>query len=166
MTDVRALVVRIPHACGGEPDALDLIRRYDRPETLFYVDPPYVHSTRVRMTNRAYAHEMTDNQHRELATVLHGCRGMIVLSGYHCELYEELFGGWPRIDRDFRTNGNAGRLATESLWLNPATVDALARQEAERRAAELRTAERREAERARRYPLFASNGVTTHEQDD
>lgn len=148
---------RLRGVCIEEMDALDLIRRYDRPETLFYVDPPYVHSTRVRMTNHAYAYEMTDDQHRELAAVLHGCRGMIVLSGYNCELYEDLFGDWQRIDRDFRTNGNAGRLATESIWLNPATVDALARQEAERRAAE-----------CAHLPLFRTNGngVTTHEQDD
>lgn len=110
-------------------DALDLIRKYDQPRAVFYVDPPYVAETRKRWKASAYAHEMTDEQHRELAAVLRGCAGMVVLSGYDGDLYEALYNDWSRIDRDFRTNGNTSEMATESLWLNPATVAALDREE-------------------------------------
>src|SRR5437868_2999246 len=59
----RLLRVQIEHA-----PAVDVIRRYDSEELLIYCDPPYVHDTRG--DNKAYAHEMTDEQHRELASVL------------------------------------------------------------------------------------------------
>lgn len=107
-----------------EMDALNLIRLYDQPRTVFYVDPPYVLSARSRWGGKAYQHEMEDDDHREMAAVLHQCEGMVILSGYDCDLYQELFGNWMRLDRDFRTNGNAVDMATESLWLNPAAVAA------------------------------------------
>ena len=108
-------------------DALEIIRRYDHPRAVFYVDPPYVFDTRSRWSGYAYAHEMTDDQHRELAAVLRDCRGMVILSGYDSELYRELFPEWQRRERAFRTNGNSGRMAVESLWLNPAARAALGR---------------------------------------
>lgn len=114
-------------------DALALIRKYDHDRALFYVDPPYVGDTRHRRLLKAYRYEMTDDDHRELAAVLHDCKGMVILSGYDGELYQELFGDWQRYDREFRTNGNTTTNATESLWLNPATTAALA---AEREARE------------------------------
>lgn len=110
-------------------DALDVIRRYDHPRAVFYVDPPYVAETRKRWKASAYQHEMTDDQHRELAAVLQACAGMVVLSGYDGDLYRELFPDWPRLDREYRTNGNAIGTATESLWLNPAARTALDREQ-------------------------------------
>lgn len=102
-------------------NALSIIKRYDTPETLFYCDPPYVFETRGRWKDKAYSHEMTDEDHRELADALHQVEGMAVLSGYRCELYDELFRTWPRIDKETRVNGPGS--ATESLWLNPAAVE-------------------------------------------
>ncbi|MBE1188923.1 DNA adenine methylase, partial [Escherichia coli] len=50
---------------------LALMEYHDRPNTLHYVDPPYVHSTRstkVRhnATGKSYRYELDDNQHKEL----------------------------------------------------------------------------------------------------
>lgn len=98
-------------------EALAVIERYDAEETLFYVDPPYVASTRGRWAKTAYRHEMTDREHCELARALRGVNGMVVLSGYDCELYAELYGDWVRVSRETRTN-SAGS-ATEMLWLSP-----------------------------------------------
>lgn len=47
---------------------------------------------------------------------------MVALSGYRCELYDDELGEWARYDRSFRVNGSGSRV--ESLWLNPAAVDA------------------------------------------
>lgn len=112
-----------------ESDALEVIRRYDNARAVFYVDPPYVATTRKRWTASAYQHEMTDDQHRQLAETLHACRGMVVLSGYDGPLYQELFGDWRRLERQARTNGNTAETATESLWLNPAAAHALDREQ-------------------------------------
>jgi DNA adenine methylase len=76
-------------------DALGVIRRFDSPETLFYVDPPYVASTRTASTRfRGYRHEMTDEQHVQLADLLKNVQGMVMLSGYTSPLYEMLYSGW------------------------------------------------------------------------
>ena len=69
--------------------AIDLIRLYDSPETLFYCDPPYVHLTRG--DNNSYGYEMTDNDHRELAEVLNTIKGHAAISNYQCELMDELY---------------------------------------------------------------------------
>ena len=80
--------------------ALDVIARYDTPETVFYLDPPYVHS--ARGDSSAYEFEMTDDDHAELAAVLSSIRGRAVLSGYRTPLYDELN------DSNFRTAGASG----------------------------------------------------------
>ncbi|MCP4537710.1 MAG: DNA adenine methylase [Chloroflexi bacterium] len=101
-------------------DALSVIERYDSPETLFYIDPPYPSSTRGRWKNHAYAHEMTDDQHRELATVLRDVRGMVIISSYRCELYDELYTDWQRRDKKTRVNGPGH--AIESVWLSDSAI--------------------------------------------
>ena len=53
--------------------AVEVIQRYDTSETLFYLDPPYVHDTRG--DKHAYYGEMSDAQHVELADLLHGIKG-------------------------------------------------------------------------------------------
>jgi DNA adenine methylase len=51
--------------------AIEVLRRYDGPETLHYVDPPYVYATRnARNAGDTYRYEMTDAEHRELASTL------------------------------------------------------------------------------------------------
>lgn len=105
-------------------DALKLITDLDSPKTLFYVDPPYLGKTR-KDRNR-YAVEMSkDDQHQVLADLLHGLKGLVVLSGYQSSLYEDLFERykWKRIDKE--TNANGGVKKTESLWFSPRTYDLL-----------------------------------------
>jgi DNA adenine methylase len=97
-------------------DALDVIARFDTPDTLFYVDPPYVLSSRAEGRHR-YAHEMTDDQHRALADTLRAVRGTVVLSGYRSALYDTLYAGWPRFDRVVANNGNS--TSTECVWVSP-----------------------------------------------
>ena len=62
--------------------ALDVIRLYDDRSTLFYCDPPYIHGTRG--DDKAYGHEMTDRQHRELAKALNAASGLVAISNYDC----------------------------------------------------------------------------------
>lgn len=100
--------------------AVELVQEHDGPDTLFYVDPPYVEVTRSQTTTgegKGYRHEMADDDHRELAEVLHGVDGMVVLSGYPCDLYDrELYPDWHRVERKALADG--ARERTEVLWLN------------------------------------------------
>lgn len=104
--------------------AIDLIRHLDNSETLFFCDPPYVRSTRTSLNGHgrkdgAYAHEMTDDDHRVLADVLRGISGMAIVSGYACELYDvELYLDWRRVE--LKTVADGGRARTEILWINTA----------------------------------------------
>lgn len=103
--------------------AIEVMRQYDAPDALHYVDPPYLTSVRSAIRyegeRKCYRHEMTDDDHRELATVLHSLRGMVVLSGYRSPLYDELFGDYQRVEKAAHADGAAMR--TECLWLSPAT---------------------------------------------
>lgn len=105
-----------------------LFERHDQAGALFYCDPPYVHDTRSHYHGRrgqaAYRHEMSDDDHRRLADVLRHCAGMVVLSGYPCDLYDvELFPSWERHEREHLADG--ARKRTEVVWLNPACSTAL-----------------------------------------
>ncbi len=56
--------------------------------------------------------------------LLRDLRGMIVISGYPCDLYDvELFPDWQRVQRDAYADGASRR--TEVLWLSPKTTEAL-----------------------------------------
>ncbi len=108
-------------------DALAVMRAHDADDALHYVDPPYVHATRgfdAGGTHRGYRYEMSDDDHRALAAVVRDVRGMVVLSGYACDLYDiELYPDWHRVERPHMADG--ARPRTEVLWLNPAAANAL-----------------------------------------
>jgi DNA adenine methylase len=99
--------------------ALEVIRQQDGPGTLFYLDPPYLHETRV--STDTYRYEMTDGDHREMLAVIKQCRGMVMLSGYRNPLYDRELVGWRR--QDFRIDNKASGAKTkremiESVWMN------------------------------------------------
>lgn len=98
--------------------AIDVIRLYDSPETLFYCDPPYIHETRG--DSKAYLHEMTDNDHRELADVLNSVEGLVAVSNYDCPLMDELFpkSRWHKFSTKPRTNHATKGKRIETLWTN------------------------------------------------
>ncbi len=120
---IPAFVERMQGVIVENLPALAVIRQHQRPDTLFYVDPPYPRSTRrmlVESGKRGYVHEMTDDQHRELAYVLRGLKAMVVISGYACPLYDrELYPDWIRVER--RSLADKSQPRIECLWLSPST---------------------------------------------
>lgn len=104
-----------------EGPATNVIYKFDLPETLFYLDPPYVHSTRA--TTGDYSHEMDEMGHRELlATITHPKRtAKFMLSGYDCALYREFLGSWTRHTFDVPNQASGAKkkeMKTEVLWCN------------------------------------------------
>lgn len=69
--------------------ATEVINLYDSDKTLFYCDPPYIHSTRG--DSKAYGYEMTDKQHEELADILNSVQGKVAISNYDCDLMDNLY---------------------------------------------------------------------------
>lgn len=98
--------------------ALRVLREQDGPRTLHYVDPPYPGET--RRGSNGYKHDLRGRKgHEELAAVLNGLRGMVVLSGYVCPLYDRLFTpaeGW-RCERVRGARDQHNRVREEALWL-------------------------------------------------
>lgn len=98
-------------------DAYQVIRRLDSKTTLFYVDPPYLPSTRT--SSEVYKHEMSQTQHELLLKLLSNIQGYFVLSGYPSDLYDKY--GWHRTDFDAPNNSASGetkRRMVESVWRN------------------------------------------------
>ena len=122
--EIRAFAARLRGVVIECRPAVEIIRQQDDRETLFYCDPPYPIGTRNRgngYNKKDYRHEMTDDDHRQLAEVLRQARGMVVLSGYPCDLYDrELYADWHRVERSSMADG--ARARTEVLWLSPAAV--------------------------------------------
>lgn len=116
-------------------DALKVIRQFDAPHTLFYLDPPYLHVTRSTLSEYGQQ-EMSDQQHVELLQLLLGLKAKVMLSGYPSRLYDQTLAGWQTVDFDLPNNSSFGEnkdRMTERLWCNfkpYAHPDALPRQPA------------------------------------
>ena len=108
--------VEILHA-----DALGSLADLDGPDTLFYLDPPYVRS--VRAPNPLYGeYEMSDGDHRALCRLIRQLEGRVALSGYPNPIYDELLGDWRLVSRAkyiyaHRKPGPRNR-KVEAMWLN------------------------------------------------
>jgi DNA adenine methylase len=100
-------------------DAKEVMTVNDTPETLHFVDPPYVFSARSDKRH-GYRHELTDDDHLALCEFLQSLKGMVVLCGYPNPLYDRL--GWKTVERKALADGAAER--TEVLWMNPAAATA------------------------------------------
>lgn len=91
-----------------------IIPKYDDEHTLFYVDPPYVGREKY------YAGGFSEQDHRELAKLLHDVKGKVVLSYYSDPLVSELYGDWyqEKFDAYKQVVGHEGiETATEELLL-------------------------------------------------
>jgi DNA adenine methylase len=115
---LRITVQRLRGVVIENRDAMVVMCHHDSPDTMHYVDPPYVHETRyLKNKTHAYRHELTDGDHEQLAQGLRQLVGMVVVSGYRCDQYDRLFAGWQRIDGRALADGAKARV--ESLWLSP-----------------------------------------------
>lgn len=97
-----------------------VINQHDGPDTLFYIDPPYVHSTRNKDGGGRYANEMSDKDHEDLAAQLHQVEGMVLISGYDSDLYNDLYCGWKKVTKKSYASSQQGQVERiECLWISP-----------------------------------------------
>lgn len=113
---VAALTERLRGVVIENRDALSVMSLHDGLNTLHYLDPPYVHATRYSSKKKVYAQEMDDSAHREMVRHAQSMQGMVAISGYRCELYDDLLSSWRRVDFEVLADGAKPR--TESLWMN------------------------------------------------
>lgn len=99
--------------------AASLVPKYNDSNTLIYLDPPYVKTTRT--SKSVYDCEMTDEEHRQLATAVLASTAKIIVSGYDCPLYKELYKGWRVVKKEVPNNSGQGKKKqrrVECIWLN------------------------------------------------
>lgn len=125
---IAAFTERLQGVTIERKPALRLIEQYDKENVLIYADPPYVGTERnMSHPSCRYQYDMTEQDHRDLAAVLRASKSMVVLSGYPSLLYDELFPDWKMVTCQARIEH--GQIRTEALWLNPACVAALEREQ-------------------------------------
>jgi DNA adenine methylase len=98
-------------------DAMQVIDAQDSPDTLFFVDPPYLASTR-NMSAR-YHHEMDDAAHTRLLERLRTIQGTAMVAGYPSDLYDRILTGWTRLEKEHYARAMGVRKSMEVLWITP-----------------------------------------------
>lgn len=95
-------------------DALHLIERYNTPDALIYLDPPYVRS--ARKSGKLYRHEMDDQQQVRMLEIITQSKAKIILSGYRNEIYDKWLSGWETDSTMSQTTST--EMAEEVIWMN------------------------------------------------
>ena len=74
-------------------DAFTVLKKFATcDDTLVYLDPPYLHSTRV--SKKAYLHEFASEDHERLLKLIKTLPAKIFISGYNSDLYQDYLKGW------------------------------------------------------------------------
>ena len=75
-------------------DFREIIKRYDSPDTCFMVDAPY------RGREALYKGDFSDQDHIELAEMLHSIKGKALVTYYHDPLIDSLYKDWNMVEVD------------------------------------------------------------------
>lgn len=117
---------RLQNTCLERADGVDLIPRWDLPETVIYIDPPYIGPGRKHLRH-GYAHDVTEALWPRLVDALLGIEhAAVILSGYPNEEVGRL--GWRTVELkalrnvQARAGGSLPRVP-ETLWLSPAVPE-------------------------------------------
>lgn len=93
--------------------AVELMKRFNYPNVLIYLDPPYVLDARH---GKQYRYEMDNAGHEELISVAKSHKGPVLISGYESELYNVLLKDWYR--EETTCYSQTGSKKREILWMN------------------------------------------------
>ncbi len=105
--------------------AVELMGKFNYPNVLIYLDPPYMPETRH---GKQYRCEMYSREsHEELLCAAKKHRGPVLISGYESELYNSLLEGWRREETD--NYSQTGSRKKEILWMNYETDNQMSLQD-------------------------------------
>jgi DNA adenine methylase len=100
-------------------DGIKVIRRFDTPDTFFFVDPPYLPD--VVVTPEMYVSTMTEAEHRLLLETLCQVQGKVMITHPRCPLYDEYLKGWEVREVSYQCPSRSslkGKLLCDALWMN------------------------------------------------
>lgn len=117
---INELSARLQNAYIFNKPGIEVIRAFNKSNTLLYVDPPYLQATRT--AKKVYEkYEMTDEEHKRLCDTLACFRGKVIVSGYDSELYNHYFANWTKVQKDIVNHSSQSKVKeykTEILWKN------------------------------------------------
>ena len=105
-------------------DWREVLARYDGPDAVFYLDPPYLPATRRpnrQKGGKSYAYDLSPDDHAELVARAPNLQASVLVSGYDHGLYRELERRgferfeFPALSAAANTKGDDAR-RTEVLW--------------------------------------------------
>lgn len=80
-----------------------IIKGFDRPETLFYIDLPYMPATRKASARDVYHKEADLDTHKRMLRAAVRAKGKFIISGYASPLYDAVLTegrGWERHEKE------------------------------------------------------------------
>jgi DNA adenine methylase len=129
--NLSSLTERFSNVIIENCPAEKLLVIFDDPDTLVYLDPPYIRSTRNKssknqLTKNDYAFEMDDDYHKVLLLVAKGVKSKVIISGYDHPLYNDLLSDWHRTEIEVTSAiagsqmnaGDVNMKRMEVLWSN------------------------------------------------
>lgn len=125
---LRAVADRLHGVAIENTDALELIGRMDSTDTVFYLDPPYLGSTRHSGT-RYKVDQRGDDFHTAMLDAIVAAKATVILSGYPSPLYENALAGWYRAEYQVQASTNSingkgyDNTRTEVVWCNRDIVE-------------------------------------------
>lgn len=110
---------RLSRVIVHNTNGTELIKKYDKKDWFFYLDPPYHHSTR---TSVRYNVDMNNEEQEEFLDTVIACKhAKIIISGYDCKEYDRLIeNGWRKESWEVNTQSSKRESKTkiETVWMN------------------------------------------------
>lgn len=101
---LAAVSTRMRHVQIDCRDWRDILRNYDGPDALFYLDPPYV------LEGGCYrGAAWSEDDHREMAARLNAIQGFAAVSYYPHPLVDEAHAGWRRVEYEHVQHASSGK---------------------------------------------------------
>ena len=94
----------------------ETVARFDSPDTLFFLDPPYPESVLVNRKDGYYLHTMTVEDHIALLEALENIRGYAVLCSYNHPCFTERLFHWQKFS--FPSRNPQQRWRHDQVWRN------------------------------------------------
>lgn len=104
----------------------EILEKYDGPDTLFYLDPPYITETRSKGAKNVYKYEFQDLDHELMVDILLNIKGKAIVSGYDHDRYSRIstgkwnkihLGNFPKSSQKTKKGGRKTE-GTEYIWIN------------------------------------------------
>jgi site-specific DNA-adenine methylase len=111
---------RIKYVEIRKMEALDFIKKYDSEDAFFYLDPPYLPSTR---TAGGYEHELSESGHETLLDTLSSIEGRFLIHGYPSDMYDDFArdNSLSHLEISVKKHSSSGKVkpeALEKVWGN------------------------------------------------